>query len=112
MRNLEHEPEFREQMTLKHKTHFEIPQVTWNQKDVSPKFRTGDLARKAKVLRCRHRHALPEGGGMSVRVAHQLGVACQKGVAHFMGWWWHIPGLTLVLTWVMTGRGWHPWGYM
>ena len=60
---------------------------------------TRERAAKAKVFRCHHRHAL-RGGGWHIRE-----VGTSLGVAHFMGvaypWWI----LTLVVTWLMTGRG-------
>ncbi len=62
---------------------------------------------KAKVLRCHHRHTL--------HVRRVGGVACQWGMVHHGGWlisWWGGislgGGLTLVLTWLMTGGG--GWG--
>ncbi len=47
--------------------------------DLKEHTKTGDLAQKAKVLRCRHRHALPLGAGTSV----ELGVALSVGEFDF-----------------------------
>ncbi len=76
---------------------------------------TSDLAPKATVLRCRHRHTPRGGGGVRgwhgsaewhIRgqwhflggVAYFMGVGTSIGVAHFKGMTFFPGGLTLVLT--------------
>ena len=67
----------------------------------SPRKSTRDVAPKAKVLRCHEHHRR---GGVSVG-----GGIFSRGWHVSMGGW-HIPrGVTSILTWLMTGRGWHPW---